>query len=170
MATNITRASSISSLCLCSCAAGSGTTASTSGLSVLSMCILKSSELWRLITKADMPTAHPALDVRRSADTWRAAARNFAAPATAGSWGMKSDTAPSATSTAFCGRSRCPEPRVVHAWFFECSPEKLPFGASRARTREPVFAANMEISWVRPNQQSCRKRQMLRHEMDLKVA
>jgi hypothetical protein len=53
--------------------------------------------------------------------------------------------------------------------FFDFPPKKLQFCASCARTRKPIFAANMEISCVRPNQQPCRKRQMLRHEMDLKV-
>src|ERR1700751_6367271 len=43
--------------------------------------------------------------------------------------------------------------------FFGFPPKKLPFCASRDRTREPVFAANMEISCVRLNQQPYRKRQ-----------
>jgi hypothetical protein len=53
--------------------------------------------------------------------------------------------------------------------FFRLPPQKLPFCASRARTREPVFAANMEISCVRLNQKPAGDAKICLYEMASKV-
>jgi hypothetical protein len=83
---------------------------------------------------------------------------------------MQSDTALLATSTAACARLGCREPRVLHAWFFDFPPQKLPFCASRARTREPVLPAIMKIRVSSYTNNPAGSTKTLLHEMDLKVA
>src|SRR5208283_3995491 len=58
------------------------------------------------------------------------------------------------TSTAVYAQLRCHEPRVLHACSFDFPPQKLPLCASCDRTREPVFAANMEFRVSGLNQQT----------------
>ena len=122
------------SLRLRSSAVGSGTTASISGisgLSVPSMGSLKRSELWCLVTKADTPTAHPTRDVQRSADTWQAVSRNFAASEKPGSSGTHSDADRSMPTVASFWRANAGEARVLHAYFDSPPQDWLDFSAAQ---------------------------------------
>ena len=46
--------------------------------------------------------------------------------ATASSLGMQTDIVPSGTNVVALGQSRCREPRVLHAWFFDFPPQISP--------------------------------------------
>lgn len=108
----------------------------------------------KLVTKAGTPIAHPTPDVQRSADTWLAASRNFAAPEKPGSSGTHPDADRSAPIFALIWRAGAHEFVVLHA-FFEFPPKGLEFCGLYDMTQELVFAAIMEISCVRLNQQPC---------------
>lgn len=83
---------------------------------------------------------------------------------------MQSDTALLETSTAAYARLGCREPRVLHAWFFDFPPQKLPFCASRDMTREPFFQQQWQFRVIGAINKLSGTAKTLLHEMDLKVA